>query len=151
MASEFNWPRPWLIGLYEQAIAEGCIRIVLRSETAEEREVEWKSFRASFLRIRRRKDADPIIASSPEFALVSLRFERETGKVLLIYSALPDGEQLPVIESVSGKRDMPVSQPVVRQPSEESPEDFDPTAHVRGLIDSIELPDDDDEEGASEF
>lgn len=149
MPADFNWPKPWLLELYRQAVEQGCIRIVLRGQTAEDREAEWKSFKASFLRLRRKKDANFVVQMRPEYSLVSLRYEPELGKVLISYSSLPDGELLPTVEAVDNQR--PIQQPQGSLPHdtpEAAPEDFDPTAHVQKLLGNINL---DEEDEASEL
>jgi hypothetical protein len=78
--------------------------------------------------------------------MVSLRYEAETQKVLIIYSALPDDELLPSIEAVDGKTNLP--QPKGAQPHhtpETEVEEFDADQHVRGLIDNLKIEEEDDE------
>lgn len=150
MASDFTWPKPWLLSLYEQAIEEGCIRIRLRAGIGtEEANEEYKSFKAAFYRARRKKDSANLLQDS-RYELVSLKHEPLIGKVLIIYSALPDDQPLPAIESVDGKRELP--QPIgATQTAEEAPEDFDPTAHVAGLLKNLDLGEEDGEDGGREL
>lgn len=146
---DFSWPKPWLLQLYARAVEEGCIRIKLRGETEAANETEYKSFKASFLRLRRKRDAG-FVQMRPEYQMVGLRFERERGSVLLIYNALPDGELLPSVESVTDKQHLP--QPVGSRPHptpEAEPEDFDATSFVGGLIEGLDIEDEDD--GATEL
>lgn len=151
MATDYNWPRPYMLDLYQRVIEEGCLRIVLRGKTKADRDAEFKSFKASFYRMRRRKDGDFIAQMRPEFSMVQVKYEPELGKVLLIFNALPDGELLPSVESVDDKH--VISQPLGAQPHitpETDPEeDFDATEHVAGLINNLTL--DDDEEPSSEL
>lgn len=145
MASDFTWPKPWLLGLYQQAIEEGCIRIRLRGKTPEQNATEFRSFKAAFLRCRRRTDSAYIAQIQPEFHMVQVKFEPELGKVLISYSALPDDQLLPQVEAVDGKRNIP--QPVGSKPHptpETAPEEFDATAHVESLLKSIDLSSDEE-------
>lgn len=143
MASDYTWPRPYLLGLYERAVLEGCIRILLRGP---DYAAEWRSFKAAFLRLRRKKDGDYSITMQPEYRHVQLRFEPEHNKVLIIYNALPDGETLPAIESVDGKYDIP--RPQSKPTPESNPEeDFNAQDHVSKLISGLDIAEDEDEEG----
>ena len=143
---EYTWPKPWLLELYQRVLEEGCLRIKLHGEAeSEENDGEYKSFKAAFLRFRRKRDAVNAMMDS-RFQYVSLRYERQLGKVLLIYSALPDDQTLPSIEAVDGKRELP--QPLGSQPRltpEAEPDEFDATAHVRNLIDKVVVEDEEDE------
>jgi hypothetical protein len=149
--TDFTWPKPWLQGLYEQAIEDGCIRIVIRAPLGSvEAEEEWKSFKAAFYRMRRKRDAANAM-QDPRYQYVSLRHEPHIGRVLIIYSALPDDQVLPTIEAVDGKTALP--QPVGSLPKitpELEPEDFDATAHVRGLLNKIEIEDENEDGGGAE-
>ena len=145
MASEYSWPKPYLLGLYAKAVDEGCIRIVLRGATEEQRAAEWRSFKAAFLRLRRKADADFAIQMRPEYGLVQVRYEPELGKVLISFNSLPDNQSLPAIESVDGKRDIPQPAGVQPKPTpEEEAGDFDANALVSGMIDKLDIEEDED-------
>lgn len=146
MSTEFTWPKPYLLQLYERAVEEGCIRIRLRGETEPERAAEWKSFKAAFYRLRRKRDANFAVQMRPEFQMVGIKYEPELGKVLITFSSLPDGNTLPEIESIEGKTDIPQPIGTVPKPTpEEDPDEFDSTALVGAMISKIELEDGDGE------
>jgi hypothetical protein len=144
---DYTWPKPWLLECYQRAVDEGCIRIKLRGPDFES---EWKSFKAAFYRLRRRKDGNFLVLMRAEYQLVNLRYEPERGTVLIVHSALPDGEALPAFESVDDK--VQLQQPLGSRPPattpEAAPDDFDPTQHVAGLIDSLHITEDEDDDGA---
>ena len=145
MATDYTWPKPWLIQLYSRVIAEGCLRINLRGKTTEENDAEFRSFKGAFLRCRRKRDAGYVAQMRPEFQLVGIRYEQDRGSVLLVYDALPDDELLPSIESVDKKQQLP--QPIGSRPHEtpvEEPDNFDPTKFVSGMIDGLEIEEDED-------
>lgn len=143
MASSFTWPKPYLLDLYAKAVKEGCIRIKLRGPDFD---AEWRSFKAAFLRLRRKKDSNFFVQMEPAYQMVSLRYEPETQKVLIIYSALPDDELLPSIEAVDGKTNLPQPKGAVPHHTPETElEEFDADAHVRGMIENLRIEEDGDE------
>jgi hypothetical protein len=146
MSSDYNWPKPYLLQCYERAVEEGCIRIVLRGQTPEAREAEWKSFKAAFYRLRRKKDANFAVQMRPEFQLVSIQFEPAIGKVLISYSSLPDGQLLPTFESVEDQTALPQQPPgaIPHETVESDPDvDFNADEHVSKLIGNLSIDEDD--------
>lgn len=139
MASDFNWPKPYLLKLYARAVQEGCVRVPMHRGG----DAEFRSLKAAFYRLRRRKDGDFLINMRPEYQLVTVRFEPALSTALFIYDKLPDSEELPPIISISEDQKETFVEPATVQPPEEPVEDFDATAHVAGLIDKIDLEDDD--------
>lgn len=145
MSKEFNWPKPYLLQLYQQAVEEGCLRIKLRGASVEENDEEYASFKAAFYRLRRRRDGNYMAIIRPEYQMVQLKYEKAAGKVLLIYSKLPDDDLLPAIESVKGTVDLPQPEGAVPHVTPEiEAEDFDADAHVKGLLAGLEIEEDDD-------
>ena len=127
-----QWPKPYLLQVYSRAVAEGCVRIKLPNETV------FKSFSQSLYRLRRRSDTQHASFILPEYHLVFCTWEPERSSALITYDALPDGAQLPEIESVSdAERTMTPERREVNLPPELDPttEVFDPEAFVAGLVD----------------
>lgn len=148
--AEFNWPKPYLLELYQKAVEEGCLRIVLRGSTVEENDEEYASFKAAFYRLRRRRDGNYMAIIRPEYQMVQLKYERAIGRVLLIFSKLPDDQLMPSIESVKGTVDLPQPAGSLPHPTPEvEAEDFDADAHVAGLLKGITIEDEDDDDGTN--
>lgn len=142
MPTDFTWPRPYLLQLYQKAVDEGCIRILLRGP---DYEAEFRSLKAAFYRLRRRKDGHFLALMKPEYSMCSIRFEPNHAPnpaALVSYSSLPDGELLPMIESITDQRPLPQPLGAIDKPIPEEEADFDATAHVSKLISSID-PDED--------
>lgn len=142
--SPYNWPIPYLLQIYEKAVAEGCMRVRLHGD-----EKKFTSLRAAFHRIRRRSDKRHATLIRAEYEACSMVWEPDTGCALVIYSALPDGQELPEFESVDEKRSITPATaiaPVVEDPTEldEPDEEFDSQAHVAGLLSNLNFEDDDD-------
>lgn len=91
------WPKAYLLQLYDQAIAHGCVRISPLDEASA------KSLTLSFYRIRRKADAASSGYIKPEFYLVTAtRWTPEHGgSINLVYTKLPDDIPLPSITPIS--------------------------------------------------
>lgn len=94
---ESQWPKPYLLSILEQAVAQGCIRV---GPFARGR-AEVKSLIASLNRIRRKKDKAHDSFIRPEYHLVTYTYEEARGTLLVTYNTLPDNIALPGIHSVS--------------------------------------------------
>jgi hypothetical protein len=134
---ENSWPKPYLLELYHKAVEEGCIRVLLDGD-----ETKFKSLKASWLRIRRRKDPVSVALMREEFYLCTILWEADRGTALIIYNQLPDGQALPEIESVADKTPMRMPLPARVAPPPgltpvEDPGDFDADEMVRSLLDKI--------------
>lgn len=92
-----TWPKPYLLEIYSKAIAEGCVRIKLPTAA------HAKSLAQAFYRLRRRSDAQHAAFIKPEYHLVTCAWEADRGTMLVTYNALPDGSELPAIESVEDR------------------------------------------------
>lgn len=92
------WPKPYMLQVYEKALAEGWCRLVFKGEDIER---QVKSFIASFYRLRRRSDTQHRSFIKPEYHLVSCTYEPHRNSVLVTFNKLPDGHELPTIESIS--------------------------------------------------
>ena len=138
-----SWPKPYLLGLYAKAVEEGCIRVLLDGD-----ETKFKSLKASWLRLRRRGDAQSYALMRPEYYLCSIVWEPDLGTALLIYNALPDGQELPAVESVAAKSPIPVrmSQDIAPPPVPitpiDDPGDFDAQKMVEDLLGNIDFSED---------
>ncbi len=148
---ENSWPKPYLLELYAKAIEEGCIRVLLNGN-----ETRFKSLKASWLRIRRRKDPQSIALMRPEYYLCSILWEADRGTALIIYNQLPDGKELPEIESVADKTPMrmPLPPQVAPPPGvtvDVDPGDFDANKLVENLLDKINFDGDNGDEPASDL
>lgn len=142
---ESSWPKPYLLELYAKAVEEGCIRVLLNGN-----ETRFKSLKASWLRIRRRKDPISVALMRPEYYLCTITWEPDRGTALIIYNQLPDGVALPEIESVHDKTpiQMPLPPSVAPPPGLtplEDPGDFDANKMVEGLLSKINFEGNDDE------
>lgn len=146
MASDFTWPKPYLLKLYARTVEEGCIRVPMHRAG----EAEFKSLKAAFYRLRRRKDGDFLVNMRPEYQMVIVRYEPSLATALFIYDKLPDSEELPPIVSISEDQKTAFVEPSTITPPEEPVEEFDATAHVAELIDNLKLEEDDDD-GAAEL
>jgi hypothetical protein len=78
----------------------------------------------------------------PEYYLCSILWEEDRGTALIIYNQLPDGKELPEIESVADKTPMrmPLAPNVAPPPGMtpvEDPGDFDANALVEGMLSKI--------------
>lgn len=140
-----GWPKPYLLQLYDKAVNEGCIRVLLHGD-----ETRFKSLKASFYRLRRRSDVQSVALMRPEYYLTTMLWEPERGTALIIYNQLPDGQELPEIESVHDKTPIPVRLPPQAAPPPllgitpvDEPDEFDATDHVAKMLDNIKF----DEEG----
>ncbi|RPJ87100.1 MAG: hypothetical protein EHM18_02840 [Acidobacteria bacterium] len=149
--SQESWPKPYLLELYAKAIEEGCIRVLLNGN-----ETRFKSLKASWLRIRRRKDPQSIALMRPEYYLCSILWEADRGTALIIYNQLPDGKELPEIESVADKTPMRMPLPPQIAPPPgltpvTDPGDFDANAMVEGLLDNISFEEENGDDRPSEI
>jgi hypothetical protein len=136
---ENSWPKPYLLELYAKVVEEGCIRVLLNGD-----ETKFKSLKASWLRLRRRSDAQSVALMRPEYYLCSIVWEKSRGTALLIYNQLPDGQELPTIESVADKTPIPMQlrlevAPLPAPTPLDDPGDFDANKLVAGLLDSIKF------------
>lgn len=102
------WPKPYLLKVYDQCLAEGCCRL----DFAGNRQLA-KSFIAAFYRIRRRSDTQHQAFIRPEFHLCTCTWEQARGTVLVTYSSLPDGHDLPPILSLSASEKAELHKPKV--------------------------------------
>jgi hypothetical protein len=80
----------------------------------------------------------------PEYYLCSIIWEEDRGTALIIYNQLPDGKELPEIESVADKTPMrmPLPPQVAPPPGttiDVDPGDFDANAMVEKLLGNIEF------------
>lgn len=116
-----TWPKSYLLQVYSKAVAEGCIRIPLQSEKA------YRSFSQALYRLRRRSDAQHAAFILPEYHLVTCAWEAERGTVLVTYDMLPDGVELPPIQSVDASERLapPIRAEQVAIEREEAPIDLD--------------------------
>jgi hypothetical protein len=122
-----SWPKTYLLAVYSRALAEGCVRLPLPDEAT------FRSFSQAFYRLRRRSDSQHASFILPEYHLIFCTWEPDRGTCLVTYDALPDGMQLPPIQSVDATDRTPAPQKrVVSLPQEE--EDFDPEKFVAGLV-----------------
>jgi hypothetical protein len=89
------WPKPYLLEVYETALREGYARLDFKGDTG-----KAKSFIQAFYRLRRRSDAQHKHFVKDAYHLVSCTWEKERGTLLVTYSRLPDGHDLPEIQAV---------------------------------------------------
>lgn len=133
------WPKTYLLQAYSRALTEGAIRIPL------ENEAQFRSFSQAFYRLRRRSDAQHASFILPEYHLIFCTWEPDRGTCLITYDALPDGMQLPTIQSVDAADRTPAPQKREFAPTPTEEEDFDPEKFVANLVaeagDKIELDD----------
>lgn len=139
------WPKPYLLQLYARAVSDGCIRLNLHGD-----EEKFKSLKAAFYRIRRRKDAQSVALMAEEYYLCSISWEAERGTALIVYDQLPDGQDLPEIESVEHKHSMPMPRAPTPAPTPEIEPEFDPQAHIQQLLDNIKI-EEEDGDGSTEL
>jgi hypothetical protein len=99
-----TWPKPYLLKVYERAVAEGCVRIPLPTQK------HATSFAQAFYRLRRRSDAQHAAFILPEYHLVTCGWEADRGTLLVTFNALPDGNDLPPILSVESTEHSPSPQ-----------------------------------------
>jgi len=96
-----NWPKPWLLSIHEQAVAEGFIWIEPISQA------DADSLKSRLYRIRRRSDKSMAAFIPPEYHLVMVgQWEagpNGTGRLPVIYNKKPDGLDLPSIRKASGE------------------------------------------------
>jgi hypothetical protein len=125
-----TWPKPYLLKVYERAVAEGCVRIPLPTQK------HATSFAQAFYRLRRRSDAQHAAFILPEYHLVTCGWEPERGTLLVTFNALPDGNDLPPIMSVESTEQAPAPQQanLVPFPESFSSPDFDAEAFVDDLV-----------------
>ena len=125
-----RWPKPYLLQLYKEAIAAGCIRVGPIDR------VSAKSLTQSFFRFRRRKDKSVASFVEPEFQLVGVsRWTPDHGGcIYIIYNSMPESQQLPGFMAVSMDEVTTLSDPaeesaglppdLVLNTDEINPEDF---------------------------
>lgn len=126
-----NWPKPYLLQIYSRALTEGAVRIKLPDHKA------FRSFSQAFYRLRRRSDSQHASFILPEYHLIFCTWEPERSSALIIYDALPDGMQLPAIESVDASERLPEPRRREVAPAVEfdpSSPDFDPEQFVADLV-----------------
>lgn len=126
-----NWPKPYLLQCYSRALTEGAIRIKLPDHKS------FRSFSQAFYRLRRRSDSQHASFILPEYHLIYCVWESERSTCLIIYDALPDGMQLPVIESVDASERLP--EPTRREAAlhanlNPADPEFDPEQFVADLV-----------------
>lgn len=138
---KYTWPAPYLLSIYAKAVEEGCIRIRLRGPDFA---AEYASLRASFNRLRRRKDGHFGAIMRPEYMMCSMSFEDAANAALVTYSSLPDGNTLPLLESVSEQRPLSDQPPGVQPKPTLEEAEFDSTSFVAGLLTNLKLEDEDD-------
>jgi hypothetical protein len=128
-----TWPKPYLLEVYKRAVAEGCVRIKLPTQK------HATSFAQAFYRLRRRSDAQHAAFILPEYHLVTCGWEPERGTVLVTFNALPDGNELPVIESVESASHSPIpEQPnIIPFPESSQDEEFDAEKFLQDLSDEV--------------
>jgi hypothetical protein len=98
MSNEFPstmWPKTYLLEVYNQAVSKGCIRLDFGGDA-----VKARGFMGSFYRFRRSADRSSKAFVRPEFHLVQCTWEPRRGTVLVTYSSLPDGHELPQLMDV---------------------------------------------------
>jgi hypothetical protein len=120
-----NWPKPYLLQCYAEAVAQGCIRISPIEESA------VPSFRQTFYRLRRRVDREARAYILPEYHLVTVSAWSPDygGCVYLVFSSVPDNEPpLPTISGVEPGFQLPV--PIARPTPPPPPADFSPDAPI---------------------
>lgn len=120
MPTPISWPKPYLLKIYEKTIDEGCCRVRVESKE------QATSLILSFYRLRRRSDAQHSSFIKPEYHLVTGTYESATGAVLFTYSHLPDGAELPEIESVPESERFAGSTAAVPQPGIQPNEEGEP-------------------------
>lgn len=129
-----TWPKPYLLEIYRRAIEEGCVRITLPTAA------HAKSLAQAFYRLRRRSDAQHAAFIKPEYHLVTCAWEAARGTLLVTYNALPDGSELPAIESVTDRTTsapLPtLAKPVVFRETNEG-EDLDEVFNVEDFMESL--------------
>lgn len=128
-----TWPKPYLLEVYKRAVAEGCVRIKLPTQK------HATSFAQAFYRLRRRSDAQHAAFILPEYHLVTCGWEPELGTLLVTFNSLPDGSNLPEIESVASSQHSPTpEQPhLIKFPESAQSEEFDTDAFLQGLSDEV--------------
>lgn len=127
-----NWPKPYLLQCYSRALTDGAIRIKLPDHAA------FRSFSQAFYRLRRRSDSQHASFILPEYHLIFCVWEPEKSSCLIIYDALPDGMQLPAIESVDAGERLPEPrrrEVVLGENLDPADEEFDPEKFVASLVD----------------
>lgn len=123
-----QWPKPYLLQIYSRAVSEGCVRVKLPNEQT------FKSLSQAFYRLRRRSDSQHASFILPEYHLVFATWEPELSSALFTYDALPDGHQLPAIESVVEDQIERMPAPIRREVAPEVEEPVDIEALVAGLV-----------------
>jgi hypothetical protein len=125
-----TWPKPYLLKVYERAVAEGCVRIPLPTQK------HATSFAQAFYRLRRRSDAQHASFILPEYHLVTCAWEGARGTLLVTFNALPDGTDLPQIMSVESTEvaSAPVQKDMIPFPETMQEEEFDPEKFVADLV-----------------
>lgn len=99
------WPRAYLLDIYNKAIESGFLWV--KVEHAE----QARSLTQSLYRLRRRSDKANARFILPEFHLVTCgEFVPDRG-LPVVYSRLPDGQQLPAVEPGEGGMDLQLFQP----------------------------------------
>ncbi len=139
--SNSKWPRNYLLRLYAEAVANGCIIVEPITET------QARSLTATFYRLRRRSDKQNAYFIPPEYHLVTILNWRPTngGQLPIVYTSLPDGEQLPPWRAASPDEVQPQPQlppATVHQPLIQPTTGIDPSIEFPGnleaYIDSLE-------------
>lgn len=125
-----TWPKPYLLEVYRRAVEEGCVRIPLPTQK------HATSFAQAFYRLRRRSDAQHAAFILPEYHLVTCGWEPERGTLLVTFNSLPDGNDLPPIQSVESTEHAPAPQvkDIIPFPETITAPDFDAEAFVDSLV-----------------
>lgn len=124
-----TWPKPYLLQIYSRAVSEGCVRVQLPNEQS------FKSLSQAFYRLRRRADTQHASFILPEYHLVFATWEPDRSSALFTYDALPDGHELPPIESVADLNVERMPAPIRREVAHVTPDEpVDIEALVAGLV-----------------
>lgn len=137
-----TWPKPYLLEVYRRAVEEGCVRIPLPTQK------HAQSFSQALYRLRRRSDAQHASFILPEYHLVTCAWEPKRQTVLVTYNKLPDGNELPEIQSVENAGDSapePLRRDQIVIPVG-TEEEFDPEKFLADLVDEAGSKLADDEE-----
>lgn len=104
-----DWPKAYLLQLYNAAIDHGAIWVQPIDET------KAASLRGSFNRLRRRSDTSMAGVITPEMSMVTMGQWQPgpagTGRVPIMYNKLADGVDLPdIVAMSSGEAVAPMAQ-----------------------------------------
>jgi hypothetical protein len=130
MSAPANWPRPYIMQIYAEAVKHGFVWINnLEPGPA-------ASLKMSIYRARRRSDTSNKTLIAPEYHLVTVgQYDIVKRRMPVMYNKLPDGEPLPSI-TTEYDEELPLGGEAHEFVLPETPQDFTlpVTADVQGSI-----------------